>query len=143
MYVCTLFLLTFSVSLTDHLAISAAQVEWIADRLSALIADCPTSLHIDLQVFVTRSASVVHVLNEKASEMSSTDQTLLRASGDISTSSPSSGRTDEKTLVKGAATAGALLFATAVKEGRPDFTSVLQESLDTAGGGAVAINGES
>lgn len=117
------------------------QIDWIAAPLYQAIRDCPSSLNIDLKLFVTRS-TVVPILNEKAALESGSEGTSPRDSSEItpSTVTPASpNMSDEK---KGDATPGALLFATSLNEGRPNFAPLLREVITSAAGGAVAVNGE-
>jgi hypothetical protein len=116
------------------------QIDWIAARLAQDIRECPASLNIDLQIFVTRNTLPVAILNEKAGGPAGSSGPSSRNSSDEispNTVSPSSPDVDEK---KTSPTPSALLFATSLCEGRPDLGLLLREAVAGAGSSALAIN---
>lgn len=116
------------------------QIDWIATSLAQDIRECPNSLNIDLQIFVTRNTLPLALLSEKTGGDSGSSGPALRDSSDEispNTASPSSPDLDEK---KAATTPSALLFATSLREGRPDLGPLLREAVAGAGSNALAIN---
>lgn len=113
-------------------------IAWISSTLLQLRHDCPSSLVLDIKIFVTQA--LVNELGTASSSdhESSSDEEITSEEG---RSSPDSGEVNEKMAVaeRNAEKLGAELDHSG---GRPDFSTLLGSIIKDAAGGAVAVNGE-
>lgn len=121
------------------------QIAWISHTLLQLRRDCPSTLVLDVRIFVTQLKALVNELS-RTDTLSSSDENGSSSNEDITPeegrSSSDSGELNEKMEVaeRKAEKLGAELDHSG---GRPDFSSLLGSIIKDAGGGAVAVNGES
>ncbi|KAL7408979.1 ferric reductase NAD binding domain-containing protein, partial [Mrakia frigida] len=111
-------------------------IAWISSTLLQLRHDCPSSLVLDIKIFVTQA--LVNELGTASSSdhESSSDEEITSEEG---RSSPDSGEVNEKMAVaeRNAEKLGAELDHSG---GRPDFSTLLGSIIKDAAGGAVAVN---
>lgn len=130
------------------------QISWIGRELAELVHTCPSTLTLDLQIYVTRTvAAGVPVLAEKAVDDASSGSSA-RISAEISRSIPSSssttssddldekaagGELDDKSTTT-TLTSEAKRFARNIRLGRPDFRQLFTEIIAGANGGPMSVN---